>query len=151
MGGYSPTSRRLINFGTCNSFANVDFFCSLPFSPLLAYRVPCRRLIVFSSFSSRFSLGGAAGLQGTFTGHPRPPSPFSFLDDTIRTQHDIHGWPIRPGFQPWYREPCRSRGGGRKSVFLPSITLPSNKFYFTLQMVKNLTSQFLKSMILVVI
>jgi hypothetical protein len=43
-------------------------------------------------------------------------SPFSFLDDTTRIQpHNIHGRPIRPGF-----EPCRPRGGvGRVSLFLP--------------------------------
>jgi hypothetical protein len=58
--------------------------------------------------------GGAPGY------FPRPPtptlsSPFFFLDDTTRIQHNIHGRPIRPGF-----EPCRPRGGvGRVSLFLP--------------------------------
>jgi hypothetical protein len=97
------------------------FFCSLPLSPLLASQVPCGRLIVFSS-SPLFFLRWCGGAPGYF---PRPPTPtlstpFSFLDDTIRTQHDIHEWPIRPGF-----EPCGPRGGGRKSVALPSTTLPS--------------------------
>jgi hypothetical protein len=94
----------------------ISFFCSLPLSPLQASQVPCGRLIVFSS-SPLFFLRWCGGAPRYF---PRPPtptlsSPFSFLDDTIRTQHDIHGWPIRPGF-----EPCRPRGGGRKSVALPS-------------------------------
>jgi hypothetical protein len=50
------------------------FLCSLPLLPLLASQVPCGRLIVVSS-SPLFSLGGAAGLRGTFPGHPRPPPP----------------------------------------------------------------------------
>jgi hypothetical protein len=95
------------------TYFSTHFFCSLPLSPLLVYRVPCGRLIPFRW------CGGAPGY------FPRSPTPtlstrFSFLDDTIRSQHNIHGWPIRPGF-----EPCRPRGGGRKSVSFPSTTLPS--------------------------
>jgi hypothetical protein len=54
---------------------------------LLAYQVPCGRLIVFSSFSPLFSLAGAAGLRGTFPGHPRPPKfcikTVTFLDNIV--------------------------------------------------------------------
>jgi hypothetical protein len=59
------------------------------------------------------------------SGHPRPPSatlssPLLCLDDTKRTQHNIHGRPIRPGI----RTLLTSRWC-RKSVALPSTTLPS--------------------------
>jgi hypothetical protein len=87
-------------------------FLSLPLSPPLVYHVPCGRLIVFPSFF----LWWCGGAPGYF---PRPPtptlsSPFSFLDDTIRTQHDIHRWPIRPG-----NPADLAVVDGRVSLFLP--------------------------------
>jgi hypothetical protein len=89
------------NFGLTMTFFSLY---SLPLSPL----GPCGRLIPF--------LGGAAGLRDTFPGHPRPPSPLLFHNtNTTHTQHNIHGWPIRPGF-----EPCRPRVVvGRVFFFLP--------------------------------
>jgi hypothetical protein len=75
------------------------------------------RYLAVGLFFPLFSLCGAAGLRGTFSGHPRPPL-LSFLlsgRHSTNTTHNIHGWPIRPGF-----EPCRPRGGvGRVSLFLP--------------------------------
>jgi hypothetical protein len=64
-----------------------------------------------------FSFGGAAGLRPPT---PTLSSPLLFLDDTKRTQHNIHGRPIRPGI----RTLLTSRWC-RKSVALPSTTLPS--------------------------
>jgi hypothetical protein len=73
-----------------------------------------------SAFSSFFLC--AAGLRGTFPGHPHPPSLLLFSFWT--TQHEIqhkHPWEaIRPGIRTlltsrWCRE----------SVALPSTTLPS--------------------------
>jgi hypothetical protein len=70
-----------------------------------------------------FSFGGAAGLRGTFPGHPRPPSPllnspFSGRHETHTTQHPWEA--IRPGIQT-----LLTSRWCRKSVTLPPTTLPS--------------------------
>jgi hypothetical protein len=122
-------------------------FLSLPLSPPLVYQVPCGRLIVFPSFF----LWWCGGAPGYFRRPPTPTlsSPFSFLDDTIRTQHDIHRWPIRPGnpadlavvdgrvslfLPPSYRQPLKDihthpwPGGGS---FLGKNPPPSVRFELT--------------------
>jgi hypothetical protein len=70
-----------------------------------------------------FSLCGAAGLRGTFPGHPRPPSLLlsPLMDDTTRIQQTQHPWEAHPaGIRTLPISQWR-----RKNVALPSTTLPS--------------------------
>jgi hypothetical protein len=82
-----------IEYNRSKSGAIIVLFFSIafPLSPLLAYQVPCGRL-VFSLY--------AAGLRGTFPGHPRPPSLLLFWT----TQHEYNttsmGGPSGLGFEP---------------------------------------------------
>jgi hypothetical protein len=93
----------------------IFIFSSLPLSPLLAYQVPCGRLIVFSSFSPLFfSLGGVAGVRDTFPGHPRPPSPLLSPFWTTQYEHNTtsmggpSGRDLNPADLAVTSEECRS-------------------------------------------
>jgi hypothetical protein len=76
-------------------FIPIFFLIAFPFHHSWPIGIPCGRLIVFSSFSPLFSLGGAAGLRGTFPGHLRPPFPpfllsgFLFLFPIFSKEREI--------------------------------------------------------------
>nr|KAH0807499.1 hypothetical protein GEV33_015292 [Tenebrio molitor] len=73
----------------------------------------------FRTFRNRASTLFASRVLSPAThAHPLLSSPF--LDDTKRTQHNIHGRPIRPGILT-----LLTSRWCRKSVALPSTTLPS--------------------------
>jgi hypothetical protein len=92
---------RFLPYGFYGTFFGRPFFISNSFLPILSF----------------LFLGGATGLRGTFPGHPRP---FHL------TFTDIHNTYTPMGaFSRRDSNPCWPRGGGRKSVALPSTTLPS--------------------------
>jgi hypothetical protein len=93
------------------------FFNSLPLSPYWPIRYLAVRLF-FPLFFFPYVRRGSGVLSPATHAHPLLSSPF--LDDTKRTQPNIHGRPIRPGI----RTLLTSRWC-RKSVALAPTTLPS--------------------------
>jgi hypothetical protein len=83
----------------------IFFYCSLSPFTVLIYQVPCGRLVFFPLFF----LLCAAGLQGTFPGHPRPPSLllFPFWATQYEIQHK-HPWDLNPADLAVVSEECRS-------------------------------------------
>ncbi|KAH0808986.1 hypothetical protein GEV33_013806 [Tenebrio molitor] len=77
---------------------------AFPLSPLVAYQVPCGRLV----FPLFFSLC-VAGLRGIFPGHPRPPPLLlSGQHNTTSMGAAYPAWDLNPADLAVVSEECRS-------------------------------------------